>query len=254
MEAGRMEDDGGRRARGCGLTGVKGKTKILKKQSDLFWGQSFGFELELEPEVVKYFVDPKTFEKVKFVYPKKEESVELMRSYFDTENLPTEFGDIGEDVTGNTPTPDATGIGSYPGDNGVELPLHSTRIRAFRHSPLLYTDSGVHLPDATGSSLNGGDDQRRRRLVGGRGRRPKVVVALRLTEVARSGFAWWQRGVRRGDKLGQGGRRGFPPNKKQMAQDDVKFAKLWGLDRHQPNGLAGPEVVPQPEPLVAPVG
>ncbi|KAL7081547.1 hypothetical protein ACP275_14G046900 [Erythranthe tilingii] len=43
-------------------------------------------------KVVKYFLDPKTFQKVKFVYPKNKESVELMRSYFDVDNLPTEFG------------------------------------------------------------------------------------------------------------------------------------------------------------------
>ncbi|KAE8712587.1 putative 2-hydroxyacid dehydrogenase [Hibiscus syriacus] len=36
--------------------------------------------------------DAKTFEKVKFVYPKNKDSVELMSSYFDEENLPTEFG------------------------------------------------------------------------------------------------------------------------------------------------------------------
>uniref|UniRef100_A0A5B7A0X7 Putative random slug protein 5-like n=1 Tax=Davidia involucrata TaxID=16924 RepID=A0A5B7A0X7_DAVIN len=43
-------------------------------------------------KVVKYFLDTKTFQKVKFVYPKNKESVELMRSYFDVDNLPTEFG------------------------------------------------------------------------------------------------------------------------------------------------------------------
>lgn len=43
-------------------------------------------------KVVKYFLDTKTFQKVKFVYPKNKDSVELMRSYFDEENLPTEFG------------------------------------------------------------------------------------------------------------------------------------------------------------------
>ncbi|KAH6824945.1 Sec14p-like phosphatidylinositol transfer family protein [Perilla frutescens var. hirtella] len=43
-------------------------------------------------KVVKYFLDPKTFQKVKFVYPKNNDSVELMRSYFDVDNLPTEFG------------------------------------------------------------------------------------------------------------------------------------------------------------------
>ncbi|CAI9284183.1 unnamed protein product [Lactuca saligna] len=43
-------------------------------------------------KIVKYFLDPKTFQKVKFVYPKNNESVELMKSYFDVDNLPTEFG------------------------------------------------------------------------------------------------------------------------------------------------------------------
>ncbi|XP_043709619.1 phosphatidylinositol transfer protein 3-like [Telopea speciosissima] len=43
-------------------------------------------------KVVKYFLDPKTFQKVKFVYPKNNESVELMKSYFDVDNLPAEFG------------------------------------------------------------------------------------------------------------------------------------------------------------------
>ncbi|KAJ4846362.1 hypothetical protein Tsubulata_038470 [Turnera subulata] len=43
-------------------------------------------------KIVKYFLDPKTFQKVKFVYPKNQDSVEVMRSYFDDENLPIEFG------------------------------------------------------------------------------------------------------------------------------------------------------------------
>lgn len=43
-------------------------------------------------QIVKYFMDPKTFQKVKFVYPKNKDSVELMKSYFDVDNLPTEFG------------------------------------------------------------------------------------------------------------------------------------------------------------------
>ncbi|CAM8998751.1 hypothetical protein QQ045_002529 [Rhodiola kirilowii] len=42
--------------------------------------------------IVKYFFDAKTIQKVKFVYPKDKESVEVMRTYFDVENLPTEFG------------------------------------------------------------------------------------------------------------------------------------------------------------------
>lgn len=45
-----------------------------------------------KPQAVKYLLDAKTFQKVKFVYPKDKSSVELMSSYFDVENLPTEFG------------------------------------------------------------------------------------------------------------------------------------------------------------------
>lgn len=40
-------------------------------------------------------MDPKTFQKVKFVYPKNKDSVELMRSFFDIEDLPSEFGGKG---------------------------------------------------------------------------------------------------------------------------------------------------------------
>ncbi|GAA0186586.1 hypothetical protein LIER_33874 [Lithospermum erythrorhizon] len=43
-------------------------------------------------KVVKYFLDTKTFQKVKFVYPKNKDSVELMKTYFDIDNLPTELG------------------------------------------------------------------------------------------------------------------------------------------------------------------
>ncbi|XP_060195641.1 uncharacterized protein LOC132624904 isoform X2 [Lycium barbarum] len=43
-------------------------------------------------KVVKYFIDTKTFEKIKFVYPNNKDSVELMKTFFDTENLPSEFG------------------------------------------------------------------------------------------------------------------------------------------------------------------
>ncbi|OMO56907.1 hypothetical protein CCACVL1_26183 [Corchorus capsularis] len=46
-------------------------------------------------KAVKYFLDPKTAQKVKFVYPKNKDSVELMKSYFDVENLPGEFGGKG---------------------------------------------------------------------------------------------------------------------------------------------------------------
>ncbi|KAL3346072.1 hypothetical protein AABB24_024830 [Solanum stoloniferum] len=43
-------------------------------------------------KVVKYFIDAKTFEKIKFVYPNNKDSVKLMKSSFNTENLPSEFG------------------------------------------------------------------------------------------------------------------------------------------------------------------
>ncbi|XP_028757735.1 phosphatidylinositol transfer protein 3 [Neltuma alba] len=43
-------------------------------------------------KIIKYFLDNKTIEKAKFVYPKEKESVDLMKSYFDEENLPIEFG------------------------------------------------------------------------------------------------------------------------------------------------------------------
>ncbi|CAN0872639.1 Phosphatidylinositol transfer protein 3 [Linum grandiflorum] len=43
-------------------------------------------------KVVKYFLDPITIQKVNFVYPKNQGSVEVMRSHFDNQNLPTEFG------------------------------------------------------------------------------------------------------------------------------------------------------------------
>ncbi|CAA2946962.1 random slug 5-like [Olea europaea subsp. europaea] len=43
-------------------------------------------------KVVKYFVDQKTFQKIKFVYPNNKDSLELMKSFFDAENLPSEFG------------------------------------------------------------------------------------------------------------------------------------------------------------------
>uniref|UniRef100_A0A1J3K8H3 Random slug protein 5 n=1 Tax=Noccaea caerulescens TaxID=107243 RepID=A0A1J3K8H3_NOCCA len=43
-------------------------------------------------KAIKYFLDPKTAQKVNFVYPKDKKSDELMRSHFDLENLPKEFG------------------------------------------------------------------------------------------------------------------------------------------------------------------
>lgn len=41
---------------------------------------------------MKFFLDPKTAQKVKFVYPNYKDSVELMKSLFDLDNLPSEFG------------------------------------------------------------------------------------------------------------------------------------------------------------------
>ncbi|KAK1291617.1 hypothetical protein QJS10_CPB17g02195 [Acorus calamus] len=43
-------------------------------------------------KIIKYFLDPKTFQKVKFVYPKNAESMELMQQHFDIDILPTELG------------------------------------------------------------------------------------------------------------------------------------------------------------------
>ncbi|PWA59234.1 cellular retinaldehyde binding/alpha-tocopherol transport [Artemisia annua] len=43
-------------------------------------------------KVLSYFIDPKTYLKIKFVYPNDKHSSEVMKSYFDTENLPSEFG------------------------------------------------------------------------------------------------------------------------------------------------------------------
>lgn len=43
-------------------------------------------------KVVKYFLDPQTFQTVKFVYPNDKNSVQLLDSFFDIENLPSELG------------------------------------------------------------------------------------------------------------------------------------------------------------------
>jgi CRAL/TRIO domain len=43
-------------------------------------------------QVVKYFLDPKTYHKVNFVYSKNEESIKVLHKYFDPEVLPLEFG------------------------------------------------------------------------------------------------------------------------------------------------------------------
>ncbi|CAA3024754.1 Hypothetical predicted protein [Olea europaea subsp. europaea] len=96
-------------------------------------------------KVVKYFLDANTFQKVKFVYPKNKDSVELMRSYFDVDNLPAEFGG-------------------------------------------------------------------------------KATLQYDHEEFSR-----------------------------QMAQDDVKTAKLWGFDQPQSNSRGGAEVSPEPEYLAPPV-
>lgn len=41
---------------------------------------------------MKYFIDPKTAQKVKFVFPKNKDNVELMKTFFDIDNLPSELG------------------------------------------------------------------------------------------------------------------------------------------------------------------
>lgn len=46
----------------------------------------------LHTQIVKYFLDPKTFQKVKFVYLKNEESLTLFTKNFDPETLPEDFG------------------------------------------------------------------------------------------------------------------------------------------------------------------
>ncbi|TKY75148.1 CRAL-TRIO domain-containing protein [Spatholobus suberectus] len=46
-------------------------------------------------KIVKFMLDNKTIQKVKFVYPNNKDSVEPMKSYFDEENLPMEFGGKG---------------------------------------------------------------------------------------------------------------------------------------------------------------
>ncbi|KAK4338818.1 hypothetical protein RND71_040280 [Anisodus tanguticus] len=97
-------------------------------------------------KIVKYFMDPKTAQKVKFVYPKNKDSVELMKSYFDMDNLATEFG--------------------------------GTATLSYDHEEF----------------------------------------------------------------------------SRQMAQDDVKAAKFWGLDKHAPgvNGYSAAEVAPEPESIALP--
>jgi len=43
-------------------------------------------------KVVKYFLDPTSIEKVKFVYLKDEESMKVMHKYIDPKVIPVEFG------------------------------------------------------------------------------------------------------------------------------------------------------------------
>ena len=43
-------------------------------------------------QVIKVFLDPKTIEKVNFVYQKDEESMKVLYKYIDPEVLPIEFG------------------------------------------------------------------------------------------------------------------------------------------------------------------
>ena len=43
-------------------------------------------------KIVKYFLDPKTFQKVKFVYPKNGESSSLLEEFFDMDKLQSSFG------------------------------------------------------------------------------------------------------------------------------------------------------------------
>lgn len=43
-------------------------------------------------QVIKIFLDPKSVEKVNFVYEKDEESMKVMYKYIDPEVLPVEFG------------------------------------------------------------------------------------------------------------------------------------------------------------------
>lgn len=43
-------------------------------------------------KIVKYFLDPKTFQKVKFVYPKSGESTSLLEEVFDMDTLESSFG------------------------------------------------------------------------------------------------------------------------------------------------------------------
>ncbi|KAJ6832933.1 phosphatidylinositol transfer protein PDR16-like isoform X2 [Iris pallida] len=43
-------------------------------------------------KVIKVFVDPTTYQKIHFVYPKKPESMNLMEKHFDLDVLPADFG------------------------------------------------------------------------------------------------------------------------------------------------------------------
>lgn len=52
-------------------------------------------------KIVKYFLDSKTFAKVKFVYPKNEECTSFMQQVFDFDKLPTAFGGNNESEYNN---------------------------------------------------------------------------------------------------------------------------------------------------------
>ncbi|KAI0501422.1 hypothetical protein KFK09_016367 [Dendrobium nobile] len=43
-------------------------------------------------KIVKLFLDPVTFQKIKFVYPKSEESMDVFKQHFDMDTLPIQFG------------------------------------------------------------------------------------------------------------------------------------------------------------------
>ncbi|KAM7251123.1 hypothetical protein ACFE04_023006 [Oxalis oulophora] len=57
-----------------------------------FWKHLVSVDKYLYLQALRYFLDPKTSQKVKFVYPNNTDSVEIMKSYFDVNNLPQEFG------------------------------------------------------------------------------------------------------------------------------------------------------------------
>ncbi|KAK3224160.1 hypothetical protein Dsin_011185 [Dipteronia sinensis] len=66
------------------------KWRATLKPEEIRWHE-VAHEGETGKQVVKYLMDPKSFEKVRFVYTKSEDSEEYMRSIIDIENLPCEF-------------------------------------------------------------------------------------------------------------------------------------------------------------------